>query len=253
MGLPKFPDSKNILSREEAINAILTSIAMEETALSHILTAESEKIQFAIERADKQTGCNMCTVLKINKSVTDMLDKVNDMQILLKSKLRIAASFLPDIDPPCPPDPPVPPPKPCISVFVVPKEYCWYEGTMLKLETHKSCNNGVRLEKDSCNRVILLPPGKTFKISLEMKMESVKCHSSSVEMALGHDKCITHAKIYCHDGKTSHFNISDTQIWETSKLKKQHFIVVRLTMPEIIKVLNGKIMITEQKDALVSQ
>ena len=79
MGLPKFPDSQNILSREEAINAIITSIAMEEMALSHIITAESEKIQFAIDQARENPGCGICTVLKANRSVESLLDKANDM------------------------------------------------------------------------------------------------------------------------------------------------------------------------------
>jgi len=36
------------LSREDAINLILASIAMEEMSLSHILNAEGEKLQYVL-------------------------------------------------------------------------------------------------------------------------------------------------------------------------------------------------------------
>ena len=246
MGLPKFPESENILSREEAINAILTSIAMEETALSHIITAESEKIQFVINEARSNPGCSTCNVLKANKSAADMLDKVNDMQILLKSKLRIAASFVPDITPPCPPDPPVPPPKPCTSVFIVKDEYDWSKGFTLDLEMHKSCNNGVKLGTINDDNVILLPPGKAFEISLELNMENTEGCPAFVEIVLGHSQGFVHAQKYCHNGKTPFFDLTDTLTWRTSGPWKERFIAVRLTMPEKIKVLSGKVLITEQ-------
>lgn len=46
MSLPTFPSGS--ISKEDAVNYILTSIAMEELALSHILNAEGEKIQYII-------------------------------------------------------------------------------------------------------------------------------------------------------------------------------------------------------------
>ena len=46
MSMPQFPQTPN-LNFENAISQILVSIAMEELALSHILNAEGEKLQFA--------------------------------------------------------------------------------------------------------------------------------------------------------------------------------------------------------------
>lgn len=88
MSMPKFPKPEEILTRDEAINAILTSIAAEETALSHIINAEGEKIQYVLERcADFQT------VIAINESVSGVLDRIIDLQIILKNKMRLAEHF----------------------------------------------------------------------------------------------------------------------------------------------------------------
>ena len=46
MSLPTFPATTG-LTRENAINQILSSIAIGELAISHILNAEGEKIQYA--------------------------------------------------------------------------------------------------------------------------------------------------------------------------------------------------------------
>ena len=54
MSMPQFPPIDSILSRDEAINAILTSIAMEETALSHIINADADRFYLDIEKAIKK-------------------------------------------------------------------------------------------------------------------------------------------------------------------------------------------------------
>ena len=125
MSMPEFPKSKTILTREEAINAILTSIAMEETALSHILNAEGEKIQFAIEHIKKSDGNNdLQMLLKVNKSAASIIDQISDIQIILKNKMRLVLGSLPQRSfhsPECtehkhePSDPgtPLKPGKPC--------------------------------------------------------------------------------------------------------------------------------------------
>ena len=89
MSMPNFPKLDD-LTLEQAINSILTSIAMEEAALSHILNAEGEKIQFALE--------NRCTdlqkVIEINESVALLVDRIIDLQLILKTKMRLAKEFL---------------------------------------------------------------------------------------------------------------------------------------------------------------
>jgi hypothetical protein len=95
MSMPKFPDCSEILTRDEAINAILTSIAMEETALSHILNAEGEKIQHVL--ANK--CASVCEVVTVNDSVAFLVEKIVDLQLILKMKMQLAKDFLPL---PCP-------------------------------------------------------------------------------------------------------------------------------------------------------
>ena len=108
MSVPKLPNPDEILTKEEALNAILTSIALEEIALAKILTAESKKIEHATKSIDLKDKEQMELLLKINCSVADVIDKINDLQFMLKSKLRLVVGSMP-----CPPCPPSPPPKPC--------------------------------------------------------------------------------------------------------------------------------------------
>lgn len=114
MSLPQFPKPDTILSRDQALDAIITSIAMEEVALSHIINAEGEKIQHVLQAA-LENKADISDVLKVNESVTLMLEQVNDMQIILKSKLRLALQYLPKPEEEsCPkPKPPRPTPQPC--------------------------------------------------------------------------------------------------------------------------------------------
>jgi len=97
MSMPQFPDPNTVMSCEKAISAILTSIAMEETALSHIINAEGEKIQFALKYGTAHDKCcnAMENVLKVNESVASVLEQVTDIQVILKGKMRLAMHFLP--------------------------------------------------------------------------------------------------------------------------------------------------------------
>ncbi|MDR0292754.1 MAG: hypothetical protein LBH95_01205 [Oscillospiraceae bacterium] len=88
MSMPEFPKLSH-LTRDEAINSILTSIAMEEAALSHILNAEGEKIQHVL--ADK--CADIQKVMNINQSVTSLIDRIIDLQIILKNKMQLAKDF----------------------------------------------------------------------------------------------------------------------------------------------------------------
>lgn len=85
MSLPNIPDIKpNInLKREDVINLLLASIALEEIGLSHIINAEGEKLQKAIE----QSKC-LEELLAVNASVEKTLRTIIKKEMLLQFKLE---------------------------------------------------------------------------------------------------------------------------------------------------------------------
>ena len=105
MSMPSFPPNGADLTREEALTMIIASIAMEELALSHIINAEGEKLQYILGTLPGTKPC-ACPqdVLAVNKSVASLLDVVAQNQMLLKNKLEKVLEACP---PPCPtPGPP---------------------------------------------------------------------------------------------------------------------------------------------------
>lgn len=104
MSMPSFPPHGADLTREEALTMIIASIAMEELALSHILNAEGEKLQYILGTLPGTKPC-ACPqdVLAVNKSVASLLDVVAQNQMLLKSKLEKVLEACPPPARPCPP------------------------------------------------------------------------------------------------------------------------------------------------------
>jgi len=87
MGMPQIPDIKPEINlcREDAINLLLASIALEELGLAHIINAEGEKIQHMLQN-------NKCSdlddYLKVNDSVNKSLQTVIKKEMLLQFKLE---------------------------------------------------------------------------------------------------------------------------------------------------------------------
>jgi len=88
MSMPKIETPCKPISCKQAITDVIESIALEETGLSHIINAEGEKIQKALE-----CTCDVDDLVKINKSVQKTLDKVANIQILLGNKLDTITKF----------------------------------------------------------------------------------------------------------------------------------------------------------------
>ncbi len=95
MSLPEFPQPNPCLTREKALNMILTSIAMEETALSRVIEAESDKLRHILACDD---CCDDVAVLAVNKSIHSVLEMVMQTQIILKGKMEKVL----EASPPCP-------------------------------------------------------------------------------------------------------------------------------------------------------
>lgn len=90
MSLPSFPTPVPPIDREDAINSIIVSIAMEEIGLSHIINAEGEKLQFVLGTLSGITGpaATIDDVLAVNESVKDTLSSIMQNQMLLTAKLQ---------------------------------------------------------------------------------------------------------------------------------------------------------------------
>ena len=90
MSLPQFPLVPD-LTRQAAINQVISSIASEELALSHIINTEGEKIQYAIGSIPGLVGgATIADVTDVNNSAVTMLGTVLENQIVLTGKLTQA-------------------------------------------------------------------------------------------------------------------------------------------------------------------
>ncbi len=97
MSLPSFPVVEPPIKREDAVNQILSSIAMEELGLSHILNAEGEKLQYILGTLPGLSGpaATIPDVLAVNESVRDVLETTMYNQLFLKAKMEGALSSSP--------------------------------------------------------------------------------------------------------------------------------------------------------------
>ena len=75
---------------DQAVIDLLESIALQESALSHILCAESQKMKPAM--AMKEVA--LCKLLEINDSATNMVHAVANLELALKDKLEFISNNL---------------------------------------------------------------------------------------------------------------------------------------------------------------
>lgn len=77
-----------------AASSLLQSIALEETAISHILNAEGEKIQKILSLHN----CDCKDILEVNESVQDTIDKITSLEAVLKEKLDLIVPLVKDCE-----------------------------------------------------------------------------------------------------------------------------------------------------------
>ncbi|MEG0297798.1 MAG: hypothetical protein RR620_13840 [Clostridium sp.] len=87
MSMPVIIPSK--ITRDQSVSDIIESVALEETALSHILNAEGEKIQkiVSLEVSSQE-------LLAVNTSVQTMVNAVSRLEMVLQSKLELFSTSL---------------------------------------------------------------------------------------------------------------------------------------------------------------
>lgn len=71
------------IKRKDSITDIVESVALEQTALSHILNAEGEKIQKILESECKEN------LLKVNESVQTTINSITRLETILQGKLEL--------------------------------------------------------------------------------------------------------------------------------------------------------------------
>lgn len=85
MSFPNIPnvDPTITIDRCDAINLLLSAIALEEMSLSKILTSQSEALQLFIKQPDVQVS----DFLRLNESVSNILREVLQTEYILQIKL----------------------------------------------------------------------------------------------------------------------------------------------------------------------
>lgn len=89
MGMPIITPGTE--TRCQAITDIIESVALEQTALSHILNAEGEKIQKVVATATTEAE-----LLAVNKSVQTMVNSITRLEMILQAKLEMFQDCLCD-------------------------------------------------------------------------------------------------------------------------------------------------------------
>ena len=95
MRMPEIESSD--IKKCQAITDLIESIALMETALSHILNAEGEKIQAAVGTLDKDGKKTDPTptpsipdLIKVNNSVEEVVSTITLLEAFLRKKLALA-------------------------------------------------------------------------------------------------------------------------------------------------------------------
>ncbi len=96
MSMPNIPNMNPSITvtRDDAVNMILSSIGMEELSLAHIVNAEAEKIQFALGTLDTADGAaSLEDIMAVNASAKRMLRDVIKNQMLIGMKMEDTVDF----------------------------------------------------------------------------------------------------------------------------------------------------------------
>ncbi len=86
MNCPTLPD----VSLDQVVIDLFESIAQQESALSYILCAESQKMKTAMSMEE----LDLCKLLEVNDSATNMVHAVANLELVLKDKLEFISNNL---------------------------------------------------------------------------------------------------------------------------------------------------------------
>ena len=83
MGMPVITPGTG--TRDQAITDLIQSVALQETALSHIMNAEGEKMQSIIAMPD----ATQTQLMELNNSVYNLLNSITRLEMMFQSKLEL--------------------------------------------------------------------------------------------------------------------------------------------------------------------
>ncbi|MEG2428835.1 MAG: hypothetical protein RSA24_06360 [Clostridia bacterium] len=88
MGMPVI--KPGTITRGEAVGDIIESVAIAESALAHILNAESEKLMTVINNSNASAE----QLLAVNKSVNKAISAISRLEMQLQAKLSMFPSTI---------------------------------------------------------------------------------------------------------------------------------------------------------------
>lgn len=273
MSMPKFPEFDSDITCEYALNMILVSIAMEELALSHLINAEGEKLQYALGTLETSRGNkhSLDEILAVNQSINCLMDSVAQNQMILKNKMDKALCAMEKVckkekppyppKPPCPPCPPGPPgpigppgpagkcPCKCSAVYKA-EEECkvWCAGSVLHWTKTPLCGKCVHVDPCDKTKIIINAKGR-FMVSFTV---NVKCKSGcncdaaiSLQMINNHqrtDICTVYGDISA--GKATTISAGGV-IVETSGNHMSDSLLLKLVSHDSLIIESAKLSIIE--------
>lgn len=176
MSMPSFPPCGADMTKDEALTMIIASIAMEELALSHIVNAEGEKLQYVLGTlpGSRKPCASTQEILAVNQSAAALLDTVMQSQMLLKGKLEKAleaSGRRPAPEPPCPPGHPCKPTcagasrcwKSALHLASRCEGFSWDNGSLLSWKRQGQRGDGICLNEEN-PALVDLDPGKTYAL-----------------------------------------------------------------------------------------
>ena len=168
---------------------IIASIAMEELALSHIVNAEGEKLQYVLGTlpGGQRPCASTQEILAVNKSVAEVLDTVMQSQMLLKGKLEkalAASGHRPAPEPPCPGGPDCPDRPPCGGEACGQKSaiqlagrcsgFRWDDGFLLSWKCRGQRGRAIRHNGEN-PALVELDPGKVYALNYTVNVRGPYC------------------------------------------------------------------------------
>lgn len=236
MSLPKFPDINQIPTIDQALSAIVTSVAMEEVALSKLITAESEKV-----KAVTAFG-NADDIIAVNNSVASTMDKIAELQKILKEKLAIATSYLPPSPEPQP-DPPDPPVPSCISIFKTENPYTWYDDRSLQLVEDKKCDNGLQMICRKCDAIIILPSGKEMEMQFDLNAKSRSNCQAYIDFKFYKEGLLVKQKRLLTKSVKGKIQASRMISYQTPAGGEENYLKISLVSPQQLNYVSAKLSV----------